>query len=150
MAHACMHASMRVQPEAKSYVHAPASHLIYLAHTHPYTAHLKASAKSHLGPPHQQPTQNAPPHTPSPSHTQLKASAKSHLGLQEFSEALSCLDLAIDLHTSSYKVRSSRAGQQPPPVIPGRCVGYLLRRSAFAPSGAHSVHRVRLKQQPEQ
>ena len=45
------------------------------------------------------------PPSPSRSPLQLKASAKSHLGLQEFSEALSCLDLAIDLNTSSYKVR---------------------------------------------
>ena len=40
---------------------------------------------------------------------QLKAAAKTHLSLQEFTEALSCLDLAIDLNTSSYKLYRLRA-----------------------------------------
>jgi hypothetical protein len=35
---------------------------------------------------------------------ELRARAKVHLSQQEFQEALSCLDLAIDLNSSSYKV----------------------------------------------
>ncbi len=42
---------------------------------------------------------------------QLRERAKAHLATQEFAEALSCLDLAIDLNSSSYKVmRHCRQG----------------------------------------
>lgn len=35
---------------------------------------------------------------------QLRRKAKEHLGRKEFEESLGCLDIAIDLHASSYKV----------------------------------------------
>lgn len=38
---------------------------------------------------------------------ELKANAKTHLAAQEFEDALNCLDLAIDLNTSSFKVRAA-------------------------------------------
>mmetsp|Transcript_13273 Transcript_13273/g.23360 ORF Transcript_13273/g.23360 Transcript_13273/m.23360 type:complete len:141 (-) Transcript_13273:13-435(-) len=40
---------------------------------------------------------------------ELRDKAKLHLASQEFSEALSCLDLAIDLNSSSYKLYRLRS-----------------------------------------
>lgn len=41
--------------------------------------------------------------------TELRNEAKVHLSQQEFHEALSCLDLAIDLNSSSYKLYRLRS-----------------------------------------
>jgi hypothetical protein len=49
---------------------------------------------------------------------ELRARAKVHLSQQEFQEALSCLDLAIDLNSSSYKVASSAGCRLELPVSP--------------------------------
>lgn len=35
---------------------------------------------------------------------QLRRKAKEHLSLKQFEEALRCLDIAVDLHSTSYKV----------------------------------------------
>lgn len=42
----------------------------------------------------------------------LRAEAKKHLAASEYHEALSCLDLAVDLHSSSYKVAKGRSPVQ--------------------------------------
>ncbi|PNH08038.1 Protein STIP1 [Tetrabaena socialis] len=39
----------------------------------------------------------------------LRRKAKDHLSIKEFNEALQCLDLAIDLHSTSYKLYRMRS-----------------------------------------
>ncbi|GAX83653.1 hypothetical protein CEUSTIGMA_g11078.t1 [Chlamydomonas eustigma] len=56
---------------------------------------------------------------------ELKVSAKAHLSHQEFPEALSALDLAIDLNTSSYKLYRLRA-------IAHACLGNYAESAADA------------------
>lgn len=41
--------------------------------------------------------------------TELRRKAKEHLSLKQFEEALRCLDIAVDLHSTSYKLYRMRS-----------------------------------------
>lgn len=70
---------------------------------------LRCLPRAHMWPP--APLEKRPPlpRLPARHAVQLRCQAKMHLGQQEYQDALSCLDLAIDLNSTSYKVRAEPA-----------------------------------------